>query len=85
MLETRRKFKRFNILLGVKFKPTYGAKDYFSGISSNISCEGMALTADDFRFILYEYLELIIRLPGAVYKPDFSRISSIAFFDVYQG
>lgn len=64
MLKTKRKFRRFDLPLGVKFKPTYGAKDYFKGAASDLSCEGLGLTADDFKFIMYEYLELIIGLPG---------------------
>jgi len=64
MLKTKRKFKRFDLPLGLKFKPTYGAKDYFTGIATNLSSAGLGLTADDFKFIMYEYLELIIRLPG---------------------
>jgi hypothetical protein len=62
---TRRKFRRSDLPLEVKFKPTYGAKDYYSGVISDLSCEGLGLTADDFKFIKYEYLELIIDLPGA--------------------
>lgn len=64
MLKTKRKFRRFDLPLGVRFKPTYGAKDYFTGIASDLSCKGLGLTADDFKFIMYEYLELIIGLPG---------------------
>jgi len=65
LLATKRKFRRFYLPLGVRFKPTYGARDYFTGVISNLSCEGLGLTADDFSFIKYEYLELIVDLPGA--------------------
>jgi hypothetical protein len=65
LLETKRKFRRFDLPLGVKFKPTYGAKDYFTGVAANLSCEGLGLDADDFKFIMYENLELIIGLPGS--------------------
>lgn len=65
MLATKRKFRRFELPFGVKFKPTYGARDYFPGVISDLSCEGLGLTADDFNFIKYEYLELLIDLPGA--------------------
>jgi len=65
VLATKRKYRRFDLSLGVKFKPTYGARDYFTGFISDLSCEGLGLTADDFNFIKYEYLELIIDLPGA--------------------
>jgi len=65
VLGTKRTFRRFDLPLRVKFKPTYGARDYSTGSISNLSCEGLGLTADDFNFIKYEYLELIIDLPGA--------------------
>jgi hypothetical protein len=64
MLKTRRKFRRFDLSIGVKFKPTYGAKDYCSGLTTNLSCEGLGLEADDFKFIMYENLELLVELPG---------------------
>lgn len=64
MLETKRKFKRFNLPLGVKFRPTYGAKDYAVGTAMNLSAEGIGLDADDFKFILYENLELLVDVPG---------------------
>lgn len=64
MLESRRKFKRFDLPLGVKFRPTYGAKDYSRGAAMNLSCDGLGLNAHDFRFFIYENLELIIETAG---------------------
>ncbi|MBI5057243.1 MAG: PilZ domain-containing protein [Nitrospirae bacterium] len=64
MPETKRKFRRFDMQLGVIFRPTYGATDYATGVTTNISCEGLGLDADDFKFIMYENLELLIGLPG---------------------
>jgi hypothetical protein len=63
MPESRRKFRRFNLPLEVKFRPTYGAKDYSRGAVTNLSCEGLGLDAHDFRFILYENLEMILTTP----------------------
>jgi hypothetical protein len=63
MLESRRKYKRHELPLGAKFRPTYGAEDYFAGVTTNLSCEGLGLEAHDFRFIMYENLELIVELP----------------------
>jgi len=60
MQKSRRKFTRSEAPLAVKFRPTYGATDYFMGAVKNLSCEGLRLDAHDFRFILYEHLELII-------------------------
>lgn len=64
MLESKRKFKRFHIPIGVKFRPTYGAKEFSSAISTDISCEGIGIDAHDFRFFVHENLELLIETPG---------------------
>ena len=64
MTEKRRRSKRVELPLGVRFRTTYGARDYSPGITTNISDEGLGLAAHDFRFIVYENLELIIGLPG---------------------
>lgn len=64
MLESRRKFKRYDLPLGVKFRPTYGAKDYSMGEAMNLSCGGLGLNAYDFSFFIYENLELIIETAG---------------------
>lgn len=65
MPESRRKFRRFKVPLGVSFRPTYGARDYFTGTAVNLSCEGLGLDAHDFRFFVYENLELHIEVPGS--------------------
>ncbi len=65
MLESKRKFRRFDMSPGVKFRPTYGAIEYSAGTAKNLSCDGLGLDAHDFRFILYENLELIIDIPGS--------------------
>lgn len=65
MSECKRKFKRFDVQLGVKFRPTYGAKDYSPGVTKDLSCEGLALDAHDFRFIIFENLELLVDIPGS--------------------
>jgi hypothetical protein len=48
----------------VKFRPTYGAKEFFKGKAVNLSCEGLGLDAHDFRFFVYENLELHFDVPG---------------------
>lgn len=63
MIESR-KFKRFALPVGVKFRPTYGATEYATGEAVNLSCEGLRLVAHDFKFIQYENLELFVEIPG---------------------
>ncbi|MBI5741847.1 MAG: PilZ domain-containing protein [Nitrospirae bacterium] len=63
-MKSRRRYKRFDCPFAVKFRPTYGAKDYFSGSAMDLSCEGLGISARDFRFILYENLELVIGPDG---------------------
>ena len=68
MQQNKRKFKRFDLPLIVKFKPIYGAADYSLGLTKNFSCEGLGLEASDFNFIQNENLELNLKFPqsGAV-------------------
>ncbi|MEN8264317.1 MAG: PilZ domain-containing protein [Nitrospirota bacterium] len=63
-MESKRKLKRIDMPVGVKFRPTYGATEYSLGITMDLSCEGMGLNAPDFRFFVYENLELIVDTPG---------------------
>jgi len=64
MMESKRKFKRFDFTREVKFRPTYGATEYCSGTLLNLSSEGLGLDAHDFRFIIYENLEILVDIPG---------------------
>jgi hypothetical protein len=64
MMKSKRKFKRFDLVREVKFRPTYGATEYSPGRAFNLSCEGLGLDAHDFRFIIYENLELIVDVSG---------------------
>jgi len=70
--ESRRKFKRYHLPQAVKFRPTYGATDYYEGAAVNLSCGGLGLDAHDFRFILYENLELVISAAGHADPPPLS-------------
>ena len=63
-MKNKRKFKRFELPLSVKFRPTYGATEYSTGVTTNLSIGGFGLEAHDFSFIVYEHLELIVDLPG---------------------
>jgi hypothetical protein len=63
MLESRRKFKRFDLPLFASFRPTYGATEYSVGLIKNFSCEGLAIEVNNFTFIQYENLELNLRFP----------------------
>jgi hypothetical protein len=63
MLESKRKFKRFDLPLVVEFRPTYGATEYSSGMTKNISYQGLGLESHNFSFILYENLELRLKSP----------------------
>lgn len=58
-MEMKRKHKRIEVSLPVKFRPTYGATVYSLGTAINLSSEGFCIRAGDFRFIRYEYLELL--------------------------
>ena len=63
MLESKRKFKRFDLPLIVKFRLTNGKTQYSLGLLKNISCEGLSLEARDFNFIKHENLELELKFP----------------------
>jgi hypothetical protein len=63
MLESKRKFKRFDLPLIVKFRPANGKTLYSLGLLKNISCEGLNLEARGFNFIKYENLELELKFP----------------------
>jgi len=63
MQHNKRKFKRFDLPLIVKFRPIYGTKDYSLGLTKNFSCEGLGLEASDFNFIQNENLELNLKFP----------------------
>jgi hypothetical protein len=63
MQHNKRKFKRFDLPLIVKFRPIYGAADYSLGLTKNFSCEGLGLEASDFNFIQNENLELNLKFP----------------------
>jgi hypothetical protein len=63
MHHNKRKFKRFDLPLIVKFRPIYGAADYSLGLTKNFSCEGLGLEASDFNFIQNENLELNLKFP----------------------
>jgi hypothetical protein len=56
--------KRYDLPLNVQFRSTYGAKDYSPAVTTNISGDGLGLNAENFKFILYEYLELQVGLPS---------------------
>ncbi len=63
MLTNKRKFKRFDLPLIVKFRHSNGATDYTLGLTKNFSCEGLGLEAPDFNFMLKENLELNLKFP----------------------
>jgi hypothetical protein len=63
MLTNKRKFKRFDLPLIVKFRHSNGATDYTLGLTKNFSCEGLGLEAPDFDFMLKENLELNLKFP----------------------
>jgi hypothetical protein len=63
MLESKRKFKRFDLPLIVKFRLTNGKTAYSLGLLKNISCEGLSLEARDFNFLNHENLELELKFP----------------------
>ena len=63
MQHNKRKFKRFDLPLIVKFRPIYGSADYSLGLTKNFSFEGLGLEASDFNFIQNENLELNLKFP----------------------
>jgi len=58
MQNSRRQQKRLDLSLQVNFRSTYGAKDFTPAMTANISDSGMCINARDFKFLMYEYLEL---------------------------
>jgi hypothetical protein len=63
MLQNKRKFKRFDFPLIVKFRPTDGKNQYSLGLLKNISCNGLSLEAREFNFIQNENMELELKFP----------------------
>lgn len=63
MLVNKRTFKRFDLPLIVKFRPTYGGTPYYLGLTKNLSWQGLGLESRNFNFILSENLELELKLP----------------------
>lgn len=63
MLESKRKFKRFDLPLIVKFRPAIGKTQYSLGLLKNISWEGLSLEAREFNFVQHENLELELKFP----------------------
>lgn len=63
MFTSKRKYKRFDLPFHVKFKPTYGATQYVTAVTRNVSSEGLCLEVKDFNFIKYENLDMTIELP----------------------
>lgn len=66
----------------VRFRPTYGATDYFIAQATDLSFEGLGLNAPDFRFILYEHVEILIHNPG---DPGFAALSGDIVWKKQQG
>ena len=64
MLESKRKFERQALPLEIKFRPTYGAKDYSTADTVNLSFDGLGMKAHNFSFIIHENLELLVDVPG---------------------
>jgi hypothetical protein len=63
MLENKRTYKRFDLPLIVKFRPSPGASSYSLGLAKNLSCDGIGLEARNFDFTLKENLEMELKLP----------------------
>jgi hypothetical protein len=63
MLESKRKFRRFDLPLIVKFRPTGGKAQYSLGLLKNISCDGLSLEAREFNFVQNENLEMELKFP----------------------
>ncbi len=63
MLQNKRKFKRFDFPLIVKFRPTDRKNQYSLGLLKNISFEGLSLEAREFNFIQNENMELELKFP----------------------
>ena len=65
MLTSKRKHKRFDIPLTIKFRPVNGAAEYCAAVTKNFSCEGVGLETDGFEFTKHETLELNFKLPAS--------------------
>lgn len=61
MLQSKRKFRRFDLPLIVKFRPTSGKTQYSLGLLKNISCDGLSIEAREFNFVQGESLEMELK------------------------
>jgi len=63
MQKNNRQFKRFDLPLIVKFRPTYGSIPFSLGLTKNMSFDGLSIESRDFKFIKHEDLEMELKLP----------------------
>ncbi len=63
MLNSKREFKRFDLPLIVKFRPSYGVTRFSLGLTKNFSFNGLGLEARDFNFVKNENLEMEFKFP----------------------
>ncbi len=71
MVSERRRFKRFDIPLDVQFKLSDNPSEYFSGITKNVSREGLCFETLDIDPDLFQSVELKVKLPD---KDTYSHI-----------
>lgn len=64
MVFERRRFKRFDVPLDVKFKLFENPSEYLSGITKNFSREGLCFESPDIDPELFKPVELKVKLPN---------------------
>ena len=64
MVSERRRFKRFDVPLDVRFKLPSNTSDFFSGTTINFSREGLCFESTDTTPKLYEKIELKVAVPN---------------------
>jgi hypothetical protein len=63
MLSERRRFKRFDVSLGVAFKTSKESDEYFTGVTKNFSRSGLCLESQTFDHALNSLMKLKVKLP----------------------
>lgn len=63
MKDERRKFKRFNVSLGVEFKTSEESDQYVVGITKNFSRSGLCIESQAFDHTPRAAMELKVKLP----------------------
>ena len=64
MVSERRRYKRFDVPLDVQFRLSENPSEYLSGVTKNISREGLCFETPDIDPDLFQTVELKLKLPN---------------------